>query len=80
MTFDEAKQLRQGQIIYHVSLKNADKSALRARVNGQVKLWKTRPNEIQVPMKHGLRDCFYLTQDNLKDWSLNEKMVETSKC
>lgn len=70
MTFEQAKQLFLGQVIHHKILKNADKTPLRARVNGQIKLWKTRPNEIKIPMKHGLRDCFYLTQDNLHEWDL----------
>jgi hypothetical protein len=57
-----------GKTLYHYKLRNADKSALRARVNGKIKLWKTRPNEFSLPIKHGLRDCGYLTQDNAHEW------------
>lgn len=70
MTFEQAKQLSFNQTIHHRTLKNADGTALRARVNGKIQLWKTRPNEIKIPMKHGLRDCFYLTQDNLHEWDI----------
>ena len=29
------------------------------------KIWKTRPNDVRVPLKHGLYDYDYLTQDDL---------------
>lgn len=54
--------------LYHSTLRNSDGSAVRARVNGKCKVWKTRPTEFQLPMKHGLRDCFYLTQRNASEW------------
>ena len=59
---------RHGDIFNHISLKNADGSPLRARVNGKVKVWKTRPAEFQLPMKHGLKECFYISQDNADEW------------
>ena len=31
------------------------------RRNGKTKLWKTRPTEYQVPIKHGLRAYAYIT-------------------
>ena len=31
------------------------------RRNGKTKLWKTRPTEFQVPIKHGLRAYAYIT-------------------
>jgi hypothetical protein len=46
---------------YHTTLRNADGSALRARCNGTVKTWKTRPYDFRVPVKHGLKKCFYIT-------------------
>lgn len=52
----------------HVSLKNADGTPLRARRNGKTKTWKTKPTCFQIPCKHGLRDYFYIDQDNAKDW------------
>ena len=42
----------------------------RCRVNGAVKLWKTRPGEYRVPVKHGLRDCGYITPDNVRRFHL----------
>jgi CCR4-NOT transcriptional regulation complex NOT5 subunit len=34
------------------------------RVNGQVKTWKTRPDEFKLPIKHGLYSYAYLDHTN----------------
>lgn len=34
------------------------------RANGKCKTWKTRPDEFRLPIKHGLWDYGYITQDN----------------
>lgn len=51
--------LASGQTIYHASVKNANGSALRARVSGEFKEWK-RTGEWRRPFKHGLYDSFYI--------------------
>ena len=56
------------QEFHHVSEKNADGSAVRCRVNGKCKTWKTRPDDFQLPVKYGLKTCFYITQDNAHEW------------
>ena len=53
---------------FHVTLKNADGTPVRCRVNGKCKTWKTRLNEFRLPVKHGLYDCFYITHINAKEW------------
>lgn len=63
-----------GKVFYHKTVKNADGSAARCRSNGKCKVWKTRPTEFSLPVKHGLKNCFYITQDNCKDWLVNEKI------
>src|ERR1039457_2239385 len=55
-------------MFYHVALRNADGSALRARANGRVKLWKTRPLEFRIPVKYGLKQCFYIDNNNAHQW------------
>jgi hypothetical protein len=55
ITVKQAKQLKPGQILHHDINKNADGTCQRWRVNGQVKLWKTQPNRIYVPIKYGLK-------------------------
>jgi len=57
-----------GQVFHHKTLKNADGSPLRARVSGKCKTWKTRPLEFKLPMKHGLKQCFYITEQNAHEW------------
>ena len=52
----------------HTNLLNADKTPLRCRSNGQCKTWKTRPDEFKLPVKHGLYDYFYITQENAAEW------------
>jgi len=54
---------------HHVSATNADGTPVRCRVNGACKTWKTRPEEFRLPVKYGLRECFYITQDNAHEWS-----------
>ena len=56
----------------HISLKNADNTPTRCKRNGKTKTWKTRPNEFKIPVKYGLRTCFYITQDNCHEWNVVE--------
>lgn len=65
MTVEQAKALRPGAMLYHVHNRNADGSPQRWRVSGQPKTWKTRPNEVVVPIKHGLYDNAYMTELNV---------------
>jgi hypothetical protein len=58
------------QIFHHLKLKNSDNSPVRCRVNCKCKTWVTRPDEFRLPVKYGLKDCFYLTQNNANDWQL----------
>jgi hypothetical protein len=67
MTSDEALALTYNQTIYHVSLKNADRSSLRARVTGKP-IVKVRSGTWHVPLKHGLKTRFYLDAHNVADW------------
>lgn len=54
---------------WHRTATNADGSPVRCRANGRVKRWKTRPNEFRLPVKYGLRECFYLTNANAHEWT-----------
>ena len=47
LTLEEAKGLKPGDILH-------DDQGKRWKVNGRVKLWKTFPHRIYVPLKHGL--------------------------
>lgn len=61
---------RYRQEFHHVTFKNADKTPVRCRVNGKCKIWKTRPKDFRLPVKHGLKDCFYITPENAKEWTI----------
>jgi len=56
--------------LHHVKLKNADGTPVRCRVNGACKTWKTRPDDFRLPVKHGLKHCFYITPANAAQWGL----------
>jgi hypothetical protein len=73
ITLEQAKNLKHGQIIYHIYNRNADKTPQRWRVNGMVKTWKTRPDEVRVPIKHGMKNCDYLTERELHLVCLTEQ-------
>jgi hypothetical protein len=72
ITLQQAKNLKYGDILYHAINKNKKGEKQRWRVNGKVKLWKTRPNEIRIPLKHGLYAHDYLTHNDLHLVDLNE--------
>lgn len=58
-----------GYVLEHIFLKNADGTPARCRVNGKCKTWKTRPTEFRLPVKHGLRNCFYIDENNATHWT-----------
>lgn len=64
---DTAVSLKHGTTLYHTELKNKDGTALRCRVNGKAKTWRRRPFDFQLPVKYGLRTCFYITNFNGAD-------------
>jgi hypothetical protein len=70
MTRDQAIALPTGTVLHHKELRNADKTPLRARVNGRPKLWVTRPEQFRLPMKHGMKHCFYITERDAHLWEL----------
>ena len=65
ISLKQAKKLTYRQELYHVINRNSDGTPQRWRVNGAVKTWKTRPNEVRIPVKHGLYSYDYLTHNDL---------------
>lgn len=70
MTKQDLQDLHIGQILHHTRATNADGSPLRCRINGRLKLWKTRPDDFRLPVKYGLKQCFYITPDNIDEWQI----------
>ena len=70
ITKEQTISLTYRDTIYHVRAKNAYGSPMRARVNGAIKLWKTRPLEFRLPIARGLYEHGYLDEANAESWSL----------
>jgi hypothetical protein len=68
ITKEQAMALKYRTELYHRKLTRADGEPVRCRVNGKCQTWKTRPNDFRLPVKYGLKQCFYITPDNAKDW------------
>lgn len=76
ITLEEAKNLSYRTVLHHVVERNADGTPQRWRVNGKPKTWKTRPDEVRVPLKYGLRGHGYLTEHDLDDFALSAEDAE----
>jgi hypothetical protein len=63
ITKEIAQQAKYRDEFIHIIRKNHDGTPLRARVNGKCKVWKRRPGDFELPMKHGLKRCFYITPE-----------------
>ena len=70
ITLEQAKALKPGDIIHQDGMVNADGTPRRWKVNGQPKVWKRSPGRVRVPLKHGLYNYDYLTEDYLDKVSL----------
>ena len=65
ITLQQAKDLKFGDILHHVTNKNSDKTPQRWKVNGKVKTWKRDINRISIPVKHGLYTYDYITENDI---------------
>ena len=66
ITKSQAQTLRHFE---HATLKGSDGKPVHCRAMGACKTWKTRPNEFKLPVKYGLYQSFYITQDNAGEWN-----------
>jgi hypothetical protein len=58
------------QQLEHVTRKDSRGQPMRCRVNGACQVWLTRPEEFRLPVKYGLRECFYIEPSNAAQWIL----------
>ena len=70
ITKQQAVAAQYRQEFWHRTVKNADGTPARCRVNGACKVWKTRPDEFRLPVKHGMYDCSYITESNAAEWRI----------
>ena len=71
MNLKQAKQLKQGDLVYHVSKKNADGSKMRAKVTS-VRTWKRDLTRIEIGLKHGLYDFAKFNEFEIKLLTLKD--------
>lgn len=69
LTIEEAKNPP-----YHVKILDRNGMARDVRVNGKTKTWKTRPNDVTIPMKYRIREYFYSRMVN-GEWVENVPYV-----
>src|SRR5262245_41360185 len=60
--------------------------AYRCRVNGACQTWKMRPEDFKLPVKYGLRNCFYVQNftdyerwSNAHEWQLDNPVPPPKK-
>lgn len=70
MNKSDFEKLNGNGTIYHVTKKDKLGRPLRARLNGYLKTWKTRPLEFKQPMKYGMYEYFYITEMDADQWKL----------
>lgn len=68
ITKEQAMRFEYRKELWHKTAKNSDGTPTRCRVNGQCKTWKTRPEDFRLPVKHGLKECFYIDNSNADQW------------
>jgi hypothetical protein len=68
ITKEQAVALQHGDLLCHISIKDSQGNPAQCRVNGACKTWKRSPEKFEVPVKHGLYTCFYITNTNAHEW------------
>lgn len=69
MTLKQAKLLKQGDYVHHVTKLNADNTPMRAKVTS-IKTWKRSPSKIVVSVKHGMYDYAKFNEYTLNEIAL----------
>ena len=64
ITLDDALNSHE---FWHMELTNKDGTPVRCRKNGGVKTWATKPGLWRVPVKHGLKETFYIQNFDDRD-------------
>lgn len=63
MTLDEVKRLQYGQ---HIWVRGRGNTAVRVKINSQVKRWKTDPDRVEVSLKYGLYENYRATNRDIE--------------
>ncbi|NJL54617.1 hypothetical protein HC928_05040 [bacterium] len=80
LTRDNVELFSVGTWLYSADRTMANgKSPFRVRINGHSYTWKARPHEYKLPVKFGMRACFYLTHDSPERWYTDEQEAITAR-
>lgn len=60
MTFEECKNIKSSR----VHLLDRYGRIIEVKINGAIKLWKTRPFDLKIPVKYGLYEYSYIEFSN----------------
>lgn len=77
ITKEQALALKLREEIHSSLNRNRDGTCAKWRVNGQVKTWKTRPEEFRVPVKYGMYTYGYVTDISSDDYHLADECTLT---
>lgn len=72
ITVEEAKKLEHGTILYYSGEVDSKGEPQQYRVSGKPKTWKTRPQEVEVPLKYGLYGNTRITERDLNLFSFKK--------
>jgi len=80
ITIGQAGNLKYGELVRQIRAISQDTGEIHVltpvsqwRVNGKIKLWKRDPERFQLPIRHGLYNYGYLTNDNCHLFTLDNK-------
>jgi len=60
------KNIKKGDVLYHVSAKNADGTPQRFKVTS-IKTWKRRPEKMLIGLKRGLYEYWKVSEQEIID-------------
>ena len=61
-----------GAILEHSFLVDYDGSPSKCRVTGACKTWKRTPEKFKLPVKRGLYEYFYISENNGNQWDFSK--------
>ena len=71
VTKAELEEMRGGGYLYHNTKTDSIGEPLKARLNGKMQIWKTRPHDFRQSAKYGLYQYFDITHENAYEWKLS---------
>lgn len=80
ITLEQAKELKRGDWIYSVTAYNRKAQPLRAKLTSDPKVWKRRPDKVEIHARHGLYENLVIREYHLDGWVLTEEEAKDARC